>query len=78
MDEKEHSDEGGETALLPKSIFGDKSLEPGSECKFKIVQVYEDEVEVKYVKHEKDGGKKDYSPEEQIDRAAMPGNMEMM
>jgi hypothetical protein len=79
MDPQEHSDSGEETALLPKSIFGDKTLEPGATCKFKVVQIYDDEVEVAYVKHEKDGDKeKDYSPEEQIDRAAMPGNMEMM
>jgi hypothetical protein len=75
MDEKEHSDSGAETALLPKSIFGDKTLEPGAECKFKVVQIYEDEVEVEYVKHEKDGeDEEEYSPEEQIDRAAMPGD----
>ena len=81
MDEKEHSDSGAETALLPKSIFGDKTLEPGAECKIKVVQIYDDEVEVEYVKHEKDGeekGEQEYSPEEQIERAAMPGNMEMM
>lgn len=48
--EREESDE--ETALLPKSLFGDKELEPGKQCKVEIVAVYDDEVEVKYVPHD--------------------------
>lgn len=42
----------GETALLPKSIFKDKNLEPGTKCTFEIVRAHEDEVEVKYSKEE--------------------------
>lgn len=42
-----------ETALLPKTIFGDKPLEPGSKCEFEIVHVYDDEVEVAYAHDEK-------------------------
>lgn len=38
-----------QTALLPKSIFGNKDLEPGTECTIKIEHVYDDEVEVSYV-----------------------------
>lgn len=49
--EEERSTDG-ETALLPKSIFSDKTLEPGSTCKFEVVKVHGDEVEVKYVKEE--------------------------
>lgn len=40
------------TALLPKSFFPDKELEVGKECKVRVEQVYEDEVEVAYVKHD--------------------------
>jgi len=43
----------GETALLPKSIFGNKELEPGAKCTFEVVKTYEDEVEVKYSKEAK-------------------------
>lgn len=41
--------ESDKTALLPKSFFGDKDLEPGKTCKVEVVHIYEDEVEVKYV-----------------------------
>lgn len=54
MEEGEDETPEVETALLPKSIFEDKELKPGSECKFRIVHVYDDEVEVEYVKHDKD------------------------
>lgn len=43
----------GETALLPKSIFGNKPPEPGATCTFKVVHVYDDEVEVEYQDQEK-------------------------
>lgn len=82
MDVEENAEDSGqETALLPKSIFPDKDLEPGKVCKFRVVATYEDEVEVEYVRSEKDSGDsdeiKEYSAEEQIDRMAMPG-MERM
>lgn len=41
-----------ETALLPKSIFGQKDVQVGGECTFRVVHVYDDEVEVEYVKSE--------------------------
>lgn len=44
----------GETALLPKSIFGSKMPEPGATCTFKVVHVYDDEVEVEYAKEDED------------------------
>lgn len=56
--EKEREESDVETALLPRSIFGDKKLEAGKKCEFEIVHTYDDEVEVKYVKH-KDGDKDD-------------------
>lgn len=55
--EKEREESDVETALLPKSIFGDKKLEAGKKCEFEIVHTYDDEVEVKYVPHKKDGDK---------------------
>lgn len=81
MDSEETAeDSGAETALLPKSFFGDKSLEPGSTCKIKVVRIYDEEVEVEYVAHDKDDkNKQEYdSPEAQLDRMAMPGDMERM
>lgn len=56
-DMMDHGPEGGrtkdgETALLPRTIFSGKELTPGSKCTFEVVKVYEDEVEVKYVKEE--------------------------
>lgn len=42
-----------QTALLPKSILGGKTFEPGEEVVLKIVHVYEDEVEVAYATEEK-------------------------
>lgn len=40
-----------DTALLPKSFFKDNELEVGAQCEVKIEHVYDDEVEVSYVKH---------------------------
>lgn len=38
----------GETALLPKSMFAGKEINPGDEFVFKVVRLYEDEVEIEY------------------------------
>lgn len=40
----------GETTLIPSSLFGGKTPEPGETCTFKVVHCYEDECEVEYVK----------------------------
>jgi hypothetical protein len=45
---KPKADEGGETALLPKSFFEGKELKPGQQYYVEVVREYEDEVEVKY------------------------------
>lgn len=37
---------GGNTALLPKSLFGGKELKPGDTVTLKVSQVHEDEVAV--------------------------------
>ena len=69
-----------ETALLPRSIFpSDKDVKPGSECTFKVVAVYDDEIEVKYAHSKDDKGSKskdesggDYSSfDSGVDKAAM-------
>ena len=51
--EPEREDEGGETALLPKSLFGG-DCKVGDEYKVKVVGVLEDELEVEPVKESKE------------------------
>lgn len=48
------------TALLPKSIFGDKIPEVGETCQFTVEHIWEKEVEVSYTKDgdQKQPGKK--------------------
>ena len=48
-----------ETGLLPKGFFQGKDLSPGNRCEIEIVKAYDDQVEVKYVPHQKDKGKAD-------------------
>lgn len=58
-DDGKREESDSESALLPKSFFGDKDLEVGKKCEVKIVHVYEDEVEVEYVRHKKKDNDKD-------------------
>lgn len=45
----EEQDAGDEkTALLPKSVTGGKTFEPGEEIVLKVVAVHDDELEVTY------------------------------
>src|SRR5512139_1764347 len=37
----------GETALVPKSILAGKTLQPGDTVTFKVVHLYDDEVELR-------------------------------
>lgn len=61
QDDPSKSDKAeGDGALVPKSLFGEEGPEVGSECKFRVVHVYDDEVEVEYVKDDDDKSK---SPE---------------
>lgn len=56
---EENADTSEDTALLPKSFFPNKQLEPGKVCKVKVDEVYEDEVMVSYVQHEGDSEDKE-------------------
>lgn len=58
-EESTEDESGDETALLPKSFFGGKPIEPGTKCQIEIVHGYDDEVEVKYVSH---GDKEESKP----------------
>ena len=40
----------GDTALVPKSVFRGKIPDVGQECRFKAVHIWEDEVELSWVK----------------------------
>lgn len=52
--EKSEGEEAkAETALLPKSFFQGKELEIGSRCEVEIERVLDEEVEVRYVEHDK-------------------------
>lgn len=67
--------EGGESALIPKSLLMGKEFNPGDEVVLKIVHIYEDEVEVQYATEEpKD---EESSPmmesEDEMDQMAVSG-----
>lgn len=48
-DGKAESDKAeGESALLPKAMFGGKDPQAGEEYVFRVVRTYEDEVEIQY------------------------------
>jgi hypothetical protein len=47
-DEKDE-DTGAETALLPKSLFGDKEPAVGDVCQFKVEHIWENEIEVSWM-----------------------------
>lgn len=64
--------EGGETALLPKSILAGKEFQPGEEVVLKVVHIYDDEVEVEYApeKPETPMGPEAMSADEEIEGMA--------
>jgi hypothetical protein len=49
---------GGESALIPKALLAGKEFKPGEEVVFKIVHMYEDEVEIEYATDDKKDTKK--------------------
>ena len=44
--------DGAETFLAPKTAFGD--VKPGDTCEVKVVHVYEDEIELEYVRSDEE------------------------
>lgn len=75
---EERKESEQQTALLPREIFGQKELKPGKECKFRIVAIYDDEIEVEYVEHSEkkddDKGEAMAEAEGAMDRMAMMNN----
>ncbi len=47
-DESKENEYGSESALIPKALLAGKDFKPGDEVVFKIVHMYEDEVEIEY------------------------------
>lgn len=66
--------EGGESALIPKSLLMGKDFNPGDEVVFKIVHIYEDEVEIQYAT----GGQEEEEPSESGDMESAEGELEGM
>lgn len=54
MPENEGMESETETAVLPKSFFQGKDLEIGKTCEIKVEGIFEDEIEVSYVRHKKE------------------------
>jgi hypothetical protein len=50
----EEDSSGGQTALLPKSIFGGKELKPGDKVEVTVARVREDAYEVEYSQAEEE------------------------
>lgn len=67
--------EGGESALLPKSLLMGREFNPGDEVVLKIVHIYEDEVEVQHATEEPE--EEESTPmmdaESQMDEMAVSG-----
>jgi len=71
----------GETALVPKSILAGKELQPGDTVTFKVVHLYDDEVELRPASesNEEEEETEDMSASEEIDAMAqMPGRKGMV
>jgi len=74
MSTEEAAEDESEQALLPRSFYTGKDLEVGSTCKIKVEGIYDDEVSVSYVKHEKEESSE---PSDDTMEGAM-GKMDMM
>lgn len=54
-DKPKDDNEDGETALIPRSLFGGHEPKPGEEYVFQVVRSYEgDEIEIKYAPKKKE------------------------
>jgi hypothetical protein len=61
-------EEGGvQTALIPKSVLGGRMPNPGDEITFRVVHIYEDEVEVELA-----GGREEPEEEEETGEEEEP------
>ena len=70
---REEAGEGGETALVPKSLLAGKTVKPGDKIILKVVRLYDDEVEVEYASSGADEGEETEGPmsaEREIDMMA--------
>lgn len=69
--------EGGETALIPKSLLMGREFNPGDEVVLKVVHIYEDEVEVQYATEEPEEEESGTMMEadEEMDKMAVSGEM---
>lgn len=85
MDESEESgepaqhdeskeDEGGDSALLPKSLMAGKDFKPGDEIVLEVVKVYGDEFEVRYAQEKKPKSEKPAMDESMDSMNAMASN----
>lgn len=70
-EDKGEKEEGAQTALVPKSLFGE-GVKPGTVCRVKIESVHEDEVEVSWVKDDSESKPKSNMEESEgaLDRMA--------
>lgn len=59
-----------QTGLLSKSFFMGKDLDVDKKCEIRIVRIYDDEVEVEYVPHKKDGKNKSQREESEDSMSA--------
>lgn len=67
-------DEGGDSALLPKSLMAGKDFKPGDEIVLEVVKVYGDEFEVKYASEKKEKSSKPAMDESMDSMNAMASN----
>lgn len=70
MDE---SEDGGQTALLPKSVLGGKKFDVGDEVVLKVTHVYEDEVAVEYATEKPEEKGTELPGDEEFDMAEKGG-----
>lgn len=59
----EKKNDSAQTALLPKSFFPENAVGVGKECKIRQVAIHEDEVEVRYMRHDSDKPKTESKPD---------------
>ncbi len=65
---KGKDDYGSESALIPTALLAGKDFKPGDEVVFKIVHMYEDEVEIEYAKDDSDNDKGKSTMDESMEK----------